>query len=723
MINNYKELISQMSLTEKLAQMTQLWGESPDGTPLMGIEHGFHKNKDLSTHAGSILGYYGAENIIKAQKAHLEERNNKIPLMFMTDVIHGFRTIFPSVIGLAATWSPSLIEETAAVAAKEASVSGIHVTFSPMADLVRDARWGRVVESAGEDPYLNSLYSAAFVRGYQGDHMGEPYRIASCVKHLAGYGAAESGKDYNSVEISDYQLYNNYFPSFRAALYNGCKMVMPGFHTLNGIPCTVHDTLLRKILREEWGFDGTIITDCTAVYELTAHGVCIDQADAAMCSIHAGNDIEMVSTTFYEHGEELFKNNKITLQEIDTAVEHILRLKDELGLFENPYKDASIDKEKEFHLCEEHLALAREVSAKSLVLLKNEGNALPLSPNETIALIGPYANSKKHLDIWHCNGKESECTSIFEALCDTAQVKYAPGCELIDLGAPDSGPFTDTNALREAVKLAASCDKVILALGEHPNMSGEAGSRAFLSLPENQMNLLRRITALGKPVVVVLFSGRPLALEEVSASCNALLQAWFPGTEGGNAIADILTGARKPSGRLTISFPRSVGQLPLYYNHLPTGRPQSESSDSNRFASGYIDSSNAPLYPFGYGLTYTTFEYSNVTLSKTVITPDETLQAEVHLKNTGKETGTETVQLYLRDWAGTYSRPVRMLKDFRQITLLPEEETDVVFTISREQLEYYIPSRGTVLEPGKFSVFIGPDSRTTNQQSFILECK
>lgn len=717
-------LLRQMTLQEKAAEMTQLWGENPDGT-LMGILRGFHKDERLSANAGSLLGFNGAQRVLEAQRLHMEESAHHIPLLFMTDVIHGYKTIFPSVLGLGATWNPSLIEESASVAAAEASVSGVHVTFSPMADLVRDARWGRVIESTGEDPYLNSLCSAAFTRGYQGDGIDKPLRIASCVKHFVGYGAAEGGRDYDGAEIGDYQLFNEYLPPFQAAVDAGCELLMPGFNALNGIPCTSNRRLLQDILRDYMNFQGLIISDCTAVCELVPHGVCEDQAQAAALSIQAGLDIEMVSSTFYENLEKLLETGAVSMEQVDSSVERILTLKDKLGLFENPYKDASPEKEQELHLCSKHRQLAREAAAQSLVLLQNLQQALPLQKNERIALIGPYANSRQLLDIWGLvNGKEEDCVTLYEAL-GSYTVSCAQGCHLWNLRNPDEEHPSDADLIAEALELASCSDKIVLAIGEHPDMSAEAGSRTDIELPSNQIALLKALHAAGKPIITLVLTGRPLLLKEVAQYSCAVLISWFPGTEGGNGIADVITGKRAPTGRLPMSFPRSTGQMPLYYNHLPTGRPNTTNS-YQPFSNGYIGINPGPLYPFGFGLTYTAFSYAPVTLSCHEVTctdssGQELLTASAVVTNTGKTAGEETVQLYLQDVAGTYSRPVRMLKDFRKITLKPGESHTVIFSILPRMLEYYIPGKGISLEPGTFRVFIGPHAESTAYQEFHLK--
>lgn len=722
-----KQLLEQMTLREKAAEMSQLWGENPDGT-LMGLRRGFQKSTHLMDNAGSFLGFNGAELVLEAQRLHMEASAHHIPLLFMTDVIHGYKTIFPSVLGIGTTWDPDLAEEMASVAAAEASVSGVHVTFSPMADLVRDARWGRVTESTGEDPYLNSLFTAAFTKGYQGDGIDKPFHIASCVKHFAGYGAAEGGRDYDSTQIGDYQFYNDYLPAFQSAIDAGCELVMPGFNALNGMPCTCNKNLLSDVLRKYLQFKGIVISDCTAIWELVPHGVCADNAEAAERSLNAGIDIEMVSSTFYENLEALVERGDVTMEQIDEAVERILLLKDKMGLFENPYKDTDPEKEKELHLCAAHRALARKAVAESAVLLKNQNQVLPLKKGEKIALIGPLSDSRELIDVWGLvNGEEKDCVTIREGLSDQ-NVICVPGCHQWNLREMDAVHPSDEALIAEALQAAETCDKIVLALGEHPSMSSEAGSRSDLSLPANQMELLHALYRTGKPIITILISGRPLVLGEIAEHSDAVLMAWFPGTEGGNGIADLLTGQCSPSGRLTMSMPRATGQAPIYYNHLPTGRPN-DADKYESFKNGYIDIYPGPLYPFGYGLTYTTFDYSPVSLSADQVSAADDSSAEplllasITLTNTGICEGTETVQLYIQDVAGTYSRPVRMLKDFRKVTLQPKESTVVSFSVTPDMLKYYIPGKGLTLEKGLFRVFIGSDANTTNGKEFTLNRK
>lgn len=713
---DFTKIINNMTLSEKLAQMTQLLGDyyiSDDYTKLMGLSYGFDVNEELAWNIGSILALSGAANVKKVQKEYLEKSKHKIPLMFMADVIHGFKTIFPSPLALASSWNPGLIEEVASISAKEAAVSGVHVTFSPMADLARDPRWGRVVETTGEDPYLNCLYAKAFVKGYQGDNIKDEFKMAACVKHFAGYGASEAGRDYNTTEISKYFLEEFYLPAYHAALKQGCKMVMTAFNSLNGVPCTGNKEIMKHLLRDKWGFDGIIISDCTAVYELVPHGFAEDGAEACEKAVKAGVDIEMVSTTYYDNVEKNIKENKLSLEQIDEMVLRILKLKEELGLFENPYKDADEVKEKEILLCREHREAARKIAAHSMVLLKNRENILPISSDQkNIALIGPFARSQELLDIWKCNGDEEDVVSIAEGLKQKLNLVVSQGCGIHEGTASE---------MEKAILAAESSDFIILALGEHPDMSGEAGSRGDITLPEIQRELANNIFALGKPVVLVLINGRPLELGEISEKADAILEAWFPGTEGGNAVADILFGDEYPSGRLTMSFPVTVGQVPVYYNAMPTGRPKGNDENPERFVSRYRDIPNAPLYPFGYGLTYTDFSYSNISLSSEILTSDSSITAKVNIKNTGDKCGTETVQMYIRDMAGSMSRPVLELKDYKRVTLEIGEEMQVEFNITEEMLKFNTYENGFAAEAGKFKVFIGKNAAELQAVEFELK--
>lgn len=711
-MRDLKKIIEQMSLEDKLAEITQLYGNDENSDEeLMGIDYHFEVDEHMKNNAGSILGVSGAKYLKSLQKRHLERSKHKIPLIFMHDIIHGYKTIFPSPLAMACTWQPELVRKSAEIAAREASVSGIHLTFSPMCDLARDARWGRVVETNGEDVYLNSLYSRAYVEGYQGDSIAAEFKIAACVKHFAAYGMAEGGRDYNTTEVSEYTLREHHFPSYKAAVDAGARMVMTSFNALNGVPASGNKWLFQDILRKEWGFDGVVISDCTAIVELVRHGYAEDDAEAAEKAIDAGVDIEMVSTTYYKNARKLIEEGKISEEQIDQAVLRLLELKEALGLFDNPYKDANEELEKEYLLCDEHRAQARHTARESMVLLKNDG-VLPLGKNvKNIALIGPLADSRQMLDTWSVYGEEKDCITLKEALTRQFELTYAKGCGIANY----SGEEAD-----EALKLAQNSDLIILALGEEPLMSGESGSRLHIGLPGSQEAFAEKIFALGKPVIAVLYSGRPLAIPNLDKKANAILEAWFPGTEGNNAVCDILTGAHSPSGRLTMSFPYALGQCPVYYNRYNTGRPAEDVYNSDRFTSRYVDGQSVPLYPFGYGLTYTDFEYGQVILSQNVMKENETVIASCKIKNTGSVPGTETVQLYLRDMSGSRVRPIRMLKGFERVTLEAGEEKMVQFAIDEEMLKYNTLEKGFSSEPGKFRVYIAKDASIETYAEFEL---
>ena len=715
-MRDFDELIKRMTLKEKLAEITQLYGDeyTEDDSTFMGIDYRFEANREMVDNVGSILGVSGAALIKKKKKKHLETSKHKIPLLFMHDIIHGFKTIFPSPLAMSCTWQPELVKESAEIAAKESAVSGIHLTFSPMCDLARDARWGRVVETSGEDPFLNSMFAKAYVEGYQGTDVSEQYRVASCLKHFAAYGMAEAGRDYNTTDVSEYELREKHFPGYRAAVDAGAKMVMTSFNALNGVPSSGNKWLFQDVLRKEWGFRGTVISDCTAIVEMIYHGFAQDEAEAAKKAIDAGVDIEMVSNTYYNSAERLIKQGRLSEDQIDLSVKRVLELKEELGLFDNPFKDADEEAEKKYILCREHRDAARKIALESMVLLKNDG-VLPVKKNtekkQKIFLTGPYADSRQMLDSWSAYGEEKDCLTLREVLSDEMEISCIPGIGILDY---------EKEQVENAVKAAEDSDIILLALGEEPLMSGESNSRMDIGLPGYQQQFAERIFAVGKPVIVILYNGRPLAIPEIALKANAVLEAWFPGTEGNHAVCDILTGAYAPSGRLTMSFPWAVGQCPIYYNCYSTGRPSKNVYISERFSSRYIDGQSVPLYPFGYGLTYTTFEYGEVILSDTVMRRNGSIMAQCSLKNTGDRAGTETVQLYLQDISGSRVRPVRMLKDFRRITLKPGETCQAVFRIDEEMLKFHTLDKGFAAETGKFKIYIAENASTGTCAEFEL---
>ncbi|MFQ3544638.1 glycoside hydrolase family 3 N-terminal domain-containing protein [Halobacillus rhizosphaerae] len=711
-------LLNQMTLNEKVGQLVQLAtpffkGASDRGQITGPMQEMGIKEEDIRN-TGSVLGASGANEIINIQKTHMEENRLGIPLLIMSDIVHGFKTIFPVPLAIGCSWDLPLAEKSAALAAKEAAVSGVHVSFSPMVDLSRDPRWGRVMESTGEDTYLNSKFARSLVRGFQGKLASDSYKVASCVKHFAAYGAAEGGRDYNTVDMSEWMLRESYLPAYKAALDEGCEMVMTAFNILNGLPSTGNKKLMRDLLREEWNFDGVLISDWGAVKELIPHGVAEDEKEAARKTIEAGVDIEMMTTCYTNHLSELIEEGTIKEEMLDEAVLRILKLKNKLGLFENPYRHASEEKENEFILSAEHRSTARELAGKSMVLLKNE-SVLPLKKDEKIALIGPFAASKDILGPWSWGGSDADTITFEEGIktkIQQEQVLISEGCGI------ESG---SQQQLNEALEKAKQAEVIVLGLGEHSDMSGEAGSRSNIKLPEVQLELLKEIKSLGKPVVTVLFNGRPLDLTDVIKHADAVLEAWYPGTEGGHALADILFGDVNPSAKLSMSFPYSVGQVPVYYNNYNTGRPKDAPDAQIRFVSQYLDAPNEALFPFGYGLSYTTYHYSDLSLSQTTLTPEDHLKVSVKVTNTGDTAGEEIVQLYIRDLVGDVVRPLKELKDFAKIKLQPGKSSLVEFTISEEQLRYYHGDLTYESDAGKFEVFAGPDSK--NLQSQIFELK
>ncbi|GAA5417399.1 beta-xylosidase [Paraliobacillus ryukyuensis] len=718
--NHLENLLNEMTIDEKIGQLLQvtvpfLTGASSEGQvtgPMeeMGLHH--HSIRQV----GSVLGSVGAKEVKQIQQNYLKESRLAIPLLFMSDVIHGYRTVFPVPLAMGCSWDVDLVKKSAEIAAKEASVSGLHVTFSPMVDLVRDPRWGRVVESTGEDPYLNQLYAKAFVEGYQGEDLQKnPETLAACVKHFAGYGAPEGGRDYNTVDMSDWMQQEYYFPAYRTAIEAGAALVMTSFNIINGIPASANQKLLRDTLRKDWGFEGTVISDWGAVKELIPHGVASDEKDAAKKAITAGVDIEMMSTAYLNSLKDLVIEGVIDEKLIDEAVLRILELKKHLGLFENPFRGANEQKEKELLLSATHREIAKQLAIKSSVLLKNERKTLPLDKSQQIALIGPYAESQDLMGPWSLAGKQKDVVSLAQGMRNISpgmNVNIAKGCNINE-------PIE--NGVQEAFDVANTADVIVLALGESEEMSGEAGSRTELTLPNVQLELLQKIKSCGKPIVVVLFNGRPLDLREVEEVADAILEAWFPGTEGGSALADLLFGSANPSGKLTMSFPHSVGQVPIYYNYFQTGRPKEQLPDEDRFASKYLDAPNEPLYCFGYGLSYTTYSYSDLKLSSNTLSINNKLDIEVNVKNTGQTPGEEIVQLYVRDLVGEVVRPVKELKDFKRVHLDPGEEKEISFQLSEEQLRYHHTDLKKQSDTGDFEIYVGSNSSDTLSMSFQLE--
>ncbi|WP_435368164.1 glycoside hydrolase family 3 N-terminal domain-containing protein [Paenibacillus polysaccharolyticus] len=713
------DLVNQMTLEEKVAQLLQLTANFYEGTDTQGQITGPMEEMGITEQSvrasGSILGLSGAQAIMDVQQAYLEKSRLGIPLLFMADVVHGFKTIFPIPLAIGCSWDLELAEKSAEIAARESAVSGLHVTFAPMVDLVRDPRWGRVMETTGEDPYLNSLFAAAFVRGYQGDNLkDEVDRLAACVKHFAAYGAAEGGRDYNTVDMSERQLREYYLPAYKAALDAGVEMVMTSFNTVDGIPASGNEKLMRGILREEWGFDGVLISDWASIREMIAHGAAEDDREAAYRAIRAGVDMEMMTPCYVSHLPELVQKGEVEEHLVDEAVLRILQLKDKLGLFDNPFRAADPDREREIVFSKEHREVSRELAAKSAVLLKNDGQTLPLQPNAKVALIGPFAQSEDILGWWSCEGVKADAVKLGTAL----QERLPQGKVLVAQGSTVHTVTDDQIAA--ALEAASQSDIIVLALGEDSEMSGEGGSRTDIRLPAAQLQLVQALKAAGKPIVSVIFNGRPLDLNGIIGESDAVLEAWFPGSEGGAAIADILTGAVNPSARLTMSFPQSVGQVPVYYNHFNTGRPINPDNTENRYVSQYIDSPNEPLFPFGYGLSYTTFAYGEIEVSGQEMTANDSLTVQVRVTNTGDRAGIETVQLYVRDVSGEVVRPMRELKDYVKLSLAPGETGTATFTLNEEQLRYHHADLSYRSDRGEFHVMVGPNSRDTQSHTFRL---
>lgn len=733
-----QQLLSEMSLEEKVGQMVQIPANVlTEGGLLTGPTESIQMTEETTRLVGSILGKVGAEELHKIQKDFVEKHPHHIPLLLMYDVINGMETIFPIPLAQGCTFSPEMVEAAARVAAKEATATGLHVTFSPMLDLVRDARWGRVMESPGEDPWLNGEMGKAMVRGYQGssklagEHpdLQKEGNIAGCIKHFAGYGAPEGGRDYDTVELSERTFREDYLAAYKAAVEEGCAMVMTSFNSLNRIPSSGNKWLMRKVLREEMGFEGVLISDYSAVDEMVNHGIAEDSREAAKLAILAGVDIDMVSNAYVKYLAELVRTGEVEERLIDEAVWRVLKLKNDLGLFENPFKDGAPEREEALFVCEEHRKLARRIAAASFVLLKNDGEErlLPLSVEKKLAFVGPYIDNVEMYGSWSFPAKPERIVTVKQGVDQKLSgVTYAKGSFILEpdqcgrFGKIEEYSETEvTRLLEEAVRVAAEADTVVLCLGEHRDQSGEGGSRAYITVPENQMELLRAVHEVNQNIVTVLFAGRALEIKEVAELSKAVLLVWMPGTEGGNAIADVLFGDVAPEGRLSVTLPRSAGQVPIYYNQFRTGRPNVK-GDAIGFINGYIDESTKPLYPFGYGLSYTEFAYSKVELSGENMEKNETLTAKVTVTNIGASTATETVQLYLRDVKGSVIRPMKMLRGAQKVTLEPGESREVAFEIREEMLRFYDMDMNYVSEPGMFHVFMGHDSNTENMASFRL---
>lgn len=725
-------LMRRMTVEEKIGQLN---------LPVTGeITTGQAKSSDVAKRirngeVGGLFNLKGVERIREVQRQAVEESRLGIPLLFGMDVIHGYETIFPIPLGLSCTWDMKAIEESARIAAVEASADGISWTFSPMVDVSRDPRWGRVSEGNGEDPFLGAAIARAMIRGYQGKDMSRNDEIMACVKHFALYGASEAGRDYNTVDMSRQRMFNEYMLPYQAAVEAGVGSVMASFNEVDGVPATGSKWLMTDVLRKQWGFDGFVVTDYTGINEMIDHGMG-DQQTVASLALNAGVDMDMVSDAFSGTLKKSVEEGKVSAAAIDAACRRILEAKYKLGLFDNPYKYCDVNRPKKQIFTKEHRAIARKTASESFVLLKNEG-VLPLSKKGTIAVVGPLANTRSNMPgTWSVAAVLDNAPSLVEGLRevvgDRAKVVTAKGSNLIgDADYEKRATMfgrelhrdnrTDRELLDEALKVAAGANVIVAALGESSEMSGESSSRTNLEMPDVQRALLQELLKTGKPVVLVLFTGRPLVLTWEEEHVPAILNVWFGGSEAAYAISDVLFGDVNPSGKLTATFPQNVGQIPLFYNHKNTGRPLQEGRWFEKFRSNYLDVSNEPLYPFGYGLSYTTFAYSDIHLSSTEMSADGELTATVTVTNTGSRDGAEVVQLYIRDLVGSVTRPVKELKGFEKIFLKAGESRKVSFSITPELLKFYNYDLQFVCEPGDFDVMIGGNSRDVKKARFLLK--
>ncbi|WP_439183847.1 glycoside hydrolase family 3 N-terminal domain-containing protein [Carboxylicivirga taeanensis] len=713
-------LLEQMSLEEKIGQMCQVNGGG-------GTLNDDFKQMLKEGRIGSILNEVDVTTINEIQRISVEESRLGIPVLIARDVIHGFKTVFPIPLGQAATWNPEIVREGCRVAAAEAASSGIKWTFAPMIDISRDARWGRIAESLGEDPHLTSVLGAAMVKGFQGDDLADENSIIACAKHFVGYGAAEGGRDYNSTLIPPRELHDVYLPPFEAAVDAGVRTFMSGFNDIDGVPATGNEYLMRDVLRDKWQFDGFVVSDWASVWEMINHGFAADEKEAAKRAINAGVNMEMASTTYEDNIAALISEGLISEAIIDQAVREILRVKYEAGLFDNPY----IAEENQYQFAKPaYLEAAKLAATQSMVLLKNNKQTLPVSKNKTIALVGPMANQAyEQLGTWIFDGDSTLSVTPLMAL----QQELGAG-KLLFAQALATSRTKHTKGFKQAIEQAKKADVIVFCGGEESILSGEAHSRANIDLPGAQNELIRALKQTGKPLVLVVMAGRPLTIGAVSEHADAVIYAWHPGTMGGAALADILLGKANPSGKLPVTFPKVVGQIPMHYNHKNTGRPANPDSwthideipvkapqTSLGNESHYIDAGFTPLYPFGYGLSYTTFAYSGLQLDKDVYAQDDRIQVSFELENTGEVAGDEVVQVYVRDVAGSVSRPVKELKAFKRISLNQGDKTSVMLEIAIQDLAFHNIDMEKVVEPGEFQLWVGGDSTTELSTTFKVE--
>ncbi|MBO3269372.1 beta-glucosidase BglX [Hymenobacter defluvii] len=725
-------LMQKMTLEEKIGQLNLV----SVGFDVTGPVVSQNVNENISKgNVGGVFNTYTPIAARKLQELALKQTRLKIPLIFGYDVIHGHRTIFPIPLGLAASWDVQAVERSARIAAEEASADGLHWVYSPMVDIARDPRWGRVAEGAGEDAYLGSRMAEAMVRGYQGTDLTKENAVMACLKHFALYGAAEAGRDYNTTDMSKVRMYNEYLPPYKAAVDAGVGSVMSSFNDVNGIPATANRWLLTDLLRQQWGFKGFVATDYTAINELVAHGMG-DEKEVAALSLKAGADMDMVGELFLKHLGEDLKNGLVKQADIDLACRRVLEGKYRLGLFKDPYHGVSEKRAKKVIMNKEFIADARDIARKSMVLLKNDNQTLPLKKSGTIALVGPLAQSQRDMiGNWSGAGDWKQAVSLEQGIKNVAgsavKIVYAKGANIADDqqmldrlnhhgGDLELDKRSSEEMIKEAVQVAQQADVIVAAVGESQGMTGEAASRADIGLPGQQLALLKALKATGKPLVLVLMNGRPLTLTWEDENASAILETWFAGTQAGNAIADVLFGNYNPSGKITMTFPRSVGQIPLYYNHKSTGRPYG-GVQLDKYKSRYLDEVNEPLYPFGFGLSYTKFEYGKPELSAATLGMNQPLEVKVTVRNTGNYDGEEVAQLYIRDMVGSLSRPVKELKGFQKVMLKKGESKTLTFRLSPDALKFYNNDLNFVAEPGDFQVMVGGNSRDVQMASFKLQ--
>lgn len=733
------DLLKEMTLEEKIGQLVQVAGEvflMEDVSTTTGPLKDLELSNEMLYNVGSILNIVGSEKIRKVQDEYLSKNRLKIPLLFMADVINGYRTVFPIPIAQGCSWDKEVVYNCTKVSIKEAGAAGTNVNFSPMVDLVRDSRWGRVMESiGGEDPYLGEVFAKTMIEAYQGEDISKLGNAAACVKHFAAYGAAEAGRDYNTVDMSEREFRQYYLPAYQSAIENGAEMIMTSFNTINGIPSSVNSWLLRELLRKELGFQGIIISDYSAIEETIAHGVSKDKKEAAYRAIMAGVDIDMMSNVYANNLKELVEEGKVPEKIVDEAVWRVLTLKNKLGLFENPYGNINEEREKKILKSKENLQAARDLSAETFVLLKNEEQILPLKKNDKkIALIGPYADNISILGSWSMFSDKAKIPTLketFEEKLGVQNVLYAKGSEILEekeinriLVADGREPIHIENErekqkerLEEAIAVAKKADTIVLAIGEHYRQSGEACSRANIEISQIQQDLVNELAKLNKKIVVILFNGRPLVLKDIAEKVDALLEVWFPGTEGANAITDVIFGDVNPSGKLTMSFPQAIGQCPIYYNHYNTGRPHIR---DYRYVSRYQDIPTESYYPFGYGLSYSQFEYSDLKISSSKISKNTPITVTVKVKNHSNIPGKEVIQLYIQDLVASIVRPVKELKGFKKEYFEAGEEKEITFEITEEMLKFWNEKLEYKAEEGEFKVFVGPNSEDTREEIFEL---